>query len=74
MIAARWPFDAGMIRARCQLSRGGERVEPKTPQACREVILMPALARLLRERKMASAWKAAVAEGRSTTRRADPWS
>jgi integrase len=47
-------LNAGEIRVRKQLSRTGERVEPKTEQAIREVVLMPALAKLLREHKLRS--------------------
>jgi integrase len=42
------------VHVRCQLDRSGERTAPKTPQAYRQVILMPSLARLLREHKVAS--------------------
>ena len=42
-------FDAGVVRVRKQLGRDGKRVEPKTPQAIRDVVLMPALGRMLRE-------------------------
>src|SRR5581483_10676880 len=48
-------FENGVVHVRRQLDRTGERTEPKTPQALRQVILMPSLARLLREHKLASA-------------------
>lgn len=49
-------FDAQVVRVRMQIDRWkqGEaprRVEPKTPQAVRDVVLMPTLAALLREHK-----------------------
>jgi integrase len=44
-------FDAGLVRVRKQLDRDGLRVAPKTPQAVRDVVLMPALASLLREHR-----------------------
>jgi integrase len=47
-------FEAGFVRVRKQLDRTGNRVDPKTPQALRDVVLMPALARLLREHRLAS--------------------
>lgn len=46
--------DGGILRVRKQLDRGGERVEPKTSQAIRDVILMPALGRILREHRLRS--------------------
>ena len=46
-------FDRGRISVRCQL-QGGERVEPKTPQAKREIVLMPSLALMLKEHKASS--------------------
>ena len=58
LLGLRWrdvDFDAGLIRVRCQLDRAGNHVEPKTPQAIRDVVLAPALARLLREHRLASA-------------------
>jgi integrase len=45
-------FEGGLIKVRKQLARTGERVEPKTPQAVRDVVLMPALGRVLREHKL----------------------
>ena len=47
-------FSAGLISVRRQLDRDGERVKPKTPQAIREVVLMPALARIVREHQLQS--------------------
>jgi integrase len=52
-------FDADVIRVRRQADRKGELVEPKTPQAKRDVVLPPSLAKTLREHKMASIYKAA---------------
>src|SRR5439155_25901262 len=48
-------FDAGFVRVRKQLGPGGSRVEPKTPQAVRDVVLFPQLAEVLREHKVRSA-------------------
>jgi integrase len=47
---------AGVLRVRKQLDRDGHRVELKTPQAVRDVVLMPALGRILREHRLASQW------------------
>jgi integrase len=48
-------FDAGLVRVRRQLDRTTmSRVEPKTPQAVREVVLIPTLGRMLRTHKLAS--------------------
>lgn len=47
-------LDGGFVRVRKQLGRDGRRVEPKTAQAKRDVVLMPALGRLLREHKLGS--------------------
>ncbi len=44
-------FENGLVRVRKQLARDGTRVEPKTPQAIRAVVMMPALGRLLRQHK-----------------------
>jgi integrase len=52
-------FDAGLVRVRKSLDRSGNRTEPKTSQAVREVLLMPALGRMLREHKLASPYSAA---------------
>jgi integrase len=41
-------LNAEVVRVRKQLDRAGGRVPPKTPNAVREVELMPALARMLR--------------------------
>lgn len=45
-------FDAGFLRVRKQLGRDGARISPKTASGVRDVTLMPALVRLLREQKM----------------------
>jgi integrase len=45
---------AGLVRVRKQLDTNGVRVNPKTPQAIREVVLMPALGRILREHRLSS--------------------
>lgn len=47
-------FDAGFVQVRKQLSRGGERVEPKTEEAIRDVVMMPSIGKLLREHKLRS--------------------
>ena len=44
-------FEAGLVSVRRQLDRSGERVEPKTAQAIRDVVLMPALGRILKSHK-----------------------
>jgi integrase len=57
LLGVRWrdvSFNEGIIRVRCQLDRTGQYVEPKTPQAVRDVVLAPSLARLLREHRLAS--------------------
>jgi integrase len=48
-------FAGGFVRVRKQLGRSGERVEPKTTQAIRDVVMMTALASILRRHKAASA-------------------
>src|SRR4051812_47369806 len=48
-------FEAGFVRVRKQLDRTGVRVSPKTPQAVRAVVLMPALGKILRAHRLASA-------------------
>jgi integrase len=53
-------FDAGLVRVRKQLGRDGVRVEPKTAQAVRDVVMMPALGRLLRAHKLASPYSGAA--------------
>jgi integrase len=50
-------FEAGVIRVRRQADRKGLMVEPKTPQAKRDLVLPPSLAKTLREHKMASRFK-----------------
>jgi integrase len=47
-------FDAGMVGVRRQLDRNGQRVETKTAQAVRDVVLMPALGRTLKEHRLRS--------------------
>lgn len=47
-------FDDGFLQVRKQLSRSGERVEPKTQQAVRGVVLTAELARVLRRHKAKS--------------------
>jgi integrase len=49
-------FDAGFVRVRKQLGRDGTRVEPKTPQAVRDVVLTRQLASALREHKARSGY------------------
>jgi integrase len=49
-------FADGVVHVRKALDRSGERVEPKTANAVRDVVLMPTLGRLLREHKLASAF------------------
>ena len=51
-------FDAGLIRVHRQLSRKREHAPLKTEAGRREVILAPAVAKLLRERCLASSFKA----------------
>jgi integrase len=51
-------FGNAVVHVRCQLDRSGARTAPKTPQAYRQVLLMPSLAQLLREHKVASAFSA----------------
>jgi integrase len=57
-LGLRWrdvDFEAGVIRVRTQLdATTGEIVEPKTEKARRDVALMPALGRLLREQRLAA--------------------
>src|SRR3954466_6485092 len=49
-------FEAGIVRVRRQLDRGGGYGEPKTPRSKRDVVLMPSLVTLLREHKLVSAF------------------
>jgi integrase len=51
-------FDAGYLHVRRQLDRTGQRVAPKTKKAVRDVVLMPALGRALREHRLASPYSA----------------
>lgn len=60
LLGAEWrdiDFDAGAIRVRRQADRKGQLVEPKTPQANRDIVLSSGLAKTLREHKMASRYK-----------------
>lgn len=50
-------FDAGVIHVRKQLALDGSRVEPKTPEAVRDVDIMAALGTTLREHWLASDFK-----------------
>lgn len=57
LLGLRWQdvdLDAGVVHVRGQLDRDRRLVEPKTPESVREVVLMPALARVLREHQLAS--------------------
>jgi integrase len=57
LLGLRWAdvdFDAGLVHVRGQLDRSKQRVEGKTAASRREVVLMPALARILREHKASS--------------------
>jgi integrase len=49
-------FSEGMIRARFQLSRQGKRVALKTKAAKRDIVLMEALGKLLRRRRLAEGY------------------
>jgi integrase len=49
-------FDGGFIRVRAQLSRKRERVIEKTAGSRREVILVPQLAKVLKEHRLAPPW------------------
>jgi integrase len=51
-------FEGGFIRVRAQLSRKRVRVIEKTAGSRREVVLVPQLAKALREHRMASRYKA----------------
>jgi integrase len=57
-LGLRWgdvDFEAGVIRVRTQPdATTGEIVEPKTEKAKRDVVLMPALGRLLRDQRLAA--------------------
>src|SRR5438093_1082375 len=57
-LALRWSdvdLDAGRLRVRWQIdAETGERVEPKTITAKRDIVLMPALAKLLAAHRIAS--------------------
>jgi integrase len=56
-LGLRWAdldLSANVLRVRWQLGRDGTRVEPKTPQARREVDLAPSLVAMLREHRLRS--------------------
>ncbi|MDX6423890.1 MAG: hypothetical protein QOI67_1361, partial [Gaiellaceae bacterium] len=56
-LGLRWSdvdFERGFVRVRFQLDRGRERVELKTDAGRRDVVLVPQLAKLLREHRLAS--------------------
>jgi integrase len=53
-------FEQGFIHVRGQLSRKRERVVEKTAGSRREVVLVPQLAKILREHRMASRFKAST--------------
>ena len=60
LLGLRWrdiDFDEELIRVRSALDRHGNDVPPKTEHAVRDVILIPALADLLREHRETSAFK-----------------
>ena len=59
LLALRWcdlDLKDGSLHVRCQLSRKGELVEPKTAKAVRHVPLAPSLVRLLTKHKLASGY------------------
>ncbi len=59
LLGLRWQdvdFAAGFVRIRNQLDRFGDLVEPKTPQAKRDVVLMPTLGKLLLEHRARSSY------------------
>ena len=58
-------FEAGVLRVRQQLSRHRTPKHLKTDAAPREVVLAPAVTRLLRERWLASSYKGAEASKRA---------
>ena len=60
LLALQWSeisFGDGTVHVRKQLDGKGNRVDPKTPQAIRDVVMMPSLAKVLREHKLASLYK-----------------
>ena len=60
-LGLRWQdidFDGGFVRVRQQLGYRRELNEPKTKRSRRDVVLMPQLAKLLREHRMQSRFKA----------------
>jgi integrase len=57
LLGLRWgdvDFLGLVVRVRHQLGRDGELGRPKTPQATRDVVLAPHLARLLRDQRQAA--------------------
>jgi integrase len=68
-------FSNGVVSIRKQLARDGTRVPPKTPEAVRKIILMPALGRVLAAHRLSSSYSAetdlvfASATGRGLDRR-----
>jgi integrase len=57
LLGLRWSdvdFDGHVIRVERQVDRHGVPAEPKTPQAKRTIVLMPALAAMLREHRVGS--------------------
>ena len=52
-------FDQEVVKVRSSLDRQGQRLEPKTRHARRDVVLMPSLGRLLQEHREASNFVAA---------------
>jgi integrase len=50
-------FDDGLVKVRKSLDRQGHRQEPKTRQAVRDVVLMPALARKLEQHRGLSGFR-----------------
>jgi integrase len=53
-------LEGGFLRVRAQLSRKRERVVEKTAGSRREVVLVPQLAKVLREHRMASRFKSST--------------
>jgi integrase len=47
-------FTSGVIHVRKQLDRDGQRLDPKTPAAIRDVVMMPTLSRVVKNHKEAA--------------------